>query len=762
MKLEKLRLLHGELQDELNSEGIESIIFYNYKEAWHQLHLSSALPEASINCIQRSKKEPIAYHAAKSRTAWYHCVDIECVISLTFPNLPQAQKRKKYQTKIEKIVKRASNSYKVSHNQLTQLLARDAFRDNLSSALLLTTNDSLLHEETQDSGEDKLFAVLALDIDHFKQVNDTYGHLYGDQVLKAFALRLEKTTEKITTSTSAFKIVLGHPSGEEFLISIHGNASRDEILRLANSFRAAIGDEPLPSDSEWTQLSNQENLSTINLPSLQERTITASIGVAIRGSTTSSSTDQDRIAAVLDDADTALYRAKAAGRNQVIAFDDILNVCGRVLEHDLATRIVALDIGKNVGVSLGQEFRVFAPGYTGKRIFSISDGRTKRAIGNYPRVELTTITVFDVQPELSFAYISDTDDRTTIIEEGANLEAIPTGSISHLLKGASRYFPTSMNHVKIGDSSAIQEFVTSNANDNNKIYAVVFKFASEQAYLKLYGSAALNAALAKLFREITSTFHSTSATGILDTTSVCMVGRDSTYNETRIAEFADKLRRELPDLKLTVGIFCDADIENPPKKDNSQLEALHAIEFARFAASDHAAESNSTITHFGFSTAKRILQFLRESKAHKQGIADYEKLSSLGVENALLQNLGGLLYSRIGNSSRASDLFESAIKRSPEVLAFKTNFGTAVCKTLEVERGLRILNKLTKADLAKSAIQHSYGYVKYAQLLAMAKIEGLPSYDSQRFSWIAQKALNMVDYKDATAQEIIQRALALP
>lgn len=759
MKLDKLRLLRDELRDELSPDGIDSVVYYYFEGKWNQLDAPSLLPEATINCLERSKSEAVAYHAPSNHTAWYACNEIKCAISLSFLISPKIQKRRTYRGRIANVVQRASNSYKVAHNPLTLLLARDAFREKLSAALSSIAVDAPRSAETEDSAQDRVLAVLAIDIDHFKQVNDTHGHLYGDQVLKAFAVRLEKAAEQVIQAAASIAIDISHPSGEEFLISIYGDASRDQILDWANSFRAKIGDEPLPSESEWSQLSKQENLSVILPPPLHERTVTASVGIAIRGATAVDGTHQDWIAAILDNADTALYRAKAAGRNQVIAFDDILSTCGRVLEHDTTTRIVAIDIGKNVGVSLGQEFRVFAPGYTGKRKFAVSDGRTTRTIGNYPRVELTTITVFDVQPELSFAYISDTADRTTTIEAGAHLEAIPTGSISHLLTGASRYFPTTMDRVKVGDSTAVQEFIKTNADTAKKPFAVVFRFASEQEYLKRYGSAALNAALARLFREAISTFRSASTTGILDASSVCIVGRGSSYNEKAVAAFADKLRDELPELKLAVGIFCDADVEKPPKADNSELDPSHAIEFARFAASDYAARDDSPIIHFGFATAKRILLSLRESKAYKQAIADFEKLIGLGVECASLQNIGGLLNSSIGFHRQAADLFEAASKRVPANLIFKTNVGTAAYKLSEVERGLRVLNTISVDDLEKVKASHPYGYVTYARLLAQAKLAGLPTFDAERFSQIAVDAFNLEGFKDSPESTIIATVL---
>lgn len=763
MKLEKLGLLRDELQEELSSEGLASTIYYYYEGKWNHLDDPSPVSEVTSTHLDRSKNEPVAFRPHSSHTAWYSCPDIEGGISLTFLKSPQTRTLEEYRRRINNVIKRATNSYKVSHNPLTQLYARDAFREKLSIALSSLSNSSSLSEETQEGVQDKALVVLALDIDHFKQINDTHGHIYGDQVLKAFAIRLENVAEKLSKPQSTpIEIIIGHPSGEEFLISIFGCISREQMEEYANAFRKEICDTPMPSDEEWSCFSARENLSVITPPQLHERIVSASVGISIRNANLDGERSQDQITSVLEEADTALYRAKAAGRNQAVAFDDILNDYGRVLEHDHANRIVAIDIGKNVGVSLGQEFRVFSPGCAGGRKFSISDGRTIRTIGTYPRVELTRITVFDVQPELSFAYISDMEDYSTKIEVGAVLETIPTGSISHLLSGSSRYFPSALEHIKIGDSSAIQEFIKDSAGASNKPYAVVFRFSSSQEYLKRYGSAAYNAALARLYREATISFNSASAISILDQESICVVGKESSYSEKMVSDFSKKLTEEYPELRPVAGIFRKVPDEELEDKEDALLNVEHAIEFARYAASDHASRSGSQVTHFGFHTARQILYSLRDSKAYKQGVADFEKLRSLGLDNATLLNAGGLLYSRMRNHREAADLYEAAIKLDPASAVYKTNFGTAVYELHEVDRGLQVLNKLTKRQLEWARKTHPFGYVTYARLLAIAKLEGLSSFNAQRFSWVATNALNAVGFEGSERSRVIERALDLP
>lgn len=134
------------------------------------------------------------------------------------------------------------------------------------------------------------FTVVTVDLDHFKLINDTWGHQAGDAVLKATAGKL---AANLRTAD-----VVGRVGGEEFLAVLEACPS-DTSAATAERLRQAIGAEAVPVDSDVTVA------------------VTASVGVA-----TVLPTDSD-IRQMLRRSDAALYRAKREGRNRVcVASDD--------------------------------------------------------------------------------------------------------------------------------------------------------------------------------------------------------------------------------------------------------------------------------------------------------------------------------------------------------------------------------------------------------------------------------------------------------
>jgi len=125
-------------------------------------------------------------------------------------------------------------------------------------------------------------ALLMLDIDHFKSVNDTYGHATGDQVLHQMAMIAELTLRPTD--------VFGRLGGEEFAVLLP-ETDRDEAVLVAERLRQAIANHPM------------------RLPSGSTLHVTASFGVAALGDAFAS------VPAWLESADKMLYAAKSGGRN---------------------------------------------------------------------------------------------------------------------------------------------------------------------------------------------------------------------------------------------------------------------------------------------------------------------------------------------------------------------------------------------------------------------------------------------------------------
>ncbi len=136
------------------------------------------------------------------------------------------------------------------------------------------------------------FGLLMLDLDHFKQVNDTYGHLAGDAVLKAVA-------QSIISAVRGRGDAVGRFGGEEFVVVLPGITEPD-IGPVAERIRRAISALKVPAGQ----------LSITGL--------SASIGIAVYPTAGTS------LQRLLDAADTALYHAKATGRNKVVHVADLV------------------------------------------------------------------------------------------------------------------------------------------------------------------------------------------------------------------------------------------------------------------------------------------------------------------------------------------------------------------------------------------------------------------------------------------------------
>lgn len=134
------------------------------------------------------------------------------------------------------------------------------------------------------------FSVLALDLDHFKRINDRWGHAAGDSALRAFVAACRRALREGD--------ILGRIGGEEFAIALPGTGGESARL-IAERLRQQVEQVILSIDGGETG------------------TMTVSIGVASWADHADASATPDDIAVILNRADSALYRAKDGGRNRV-------------------------------------------------------------------------------------------------------------------------------------------------------------------------------------------------------------------------------------------------------------------------------------------------------------------------------------------------------------------------------------------------------------------------------------------------------------
>lgn len=178
-------------------------------------------------------------------------------------------------------------SYNAYHDALTGLPNRRLFTDRLEHLL----------SRIKRQGDQAWFALLFLDLDHFKTVNDTLGHVLGDQLLVLVARRLQLALRAADT--------IARFGGDEFVILLEDLAKIEDATQVAERLLA--------------ELTPPFNLSG------HEVSISGSIGVVL------SDAEHEKAEDLLRDADIALYRAKALGRNRYVIFNTAMRL--HVVQH---------------------------------------------------------------------------------------------------------------------------------------------------------------------------------------------------------------------------------------------------------------------------------------------------------------------------------------------------------------------------------------------------------------------------------------------
>ena len=176
-------------------------------------------------------------------------------------------------------------------DQLTGLLNRKTFDESINKICKLELTEKTMEggperRRRHQDGKSRLFWLGMIDIDHFKRVNDTFGHLYGDEVLLLVARLIQQC---FRADDLLFRF-----GGEEFVAIVCGSGKEGSRLAFER-LRATIENYPFP----------------------QVGRVTISVGVV-------QITDDMVVPTLLDRADQALYYAKNSGRNQVFFYEDLV------------------------------------------------------------------------------------------------------------------------------------------------------------------------------------------------------------------------------------------------------------------------------------------------------------------------------------------------------------------------------------------------------------------------------------------------------
>ena len=177
-------------------------------------------------------------------------------------------------------------------NQELKKMKQAAKTDMLTRLLNRRGFDHAMVKILQESRADnKVFSVVMLDIDHFKKVNDTYGHLVGDNVLRALS--------KLLKDSIKGKDVAARFGGEEFILALP-QTPIDGAYKLAEQIRSSL------EKMKWKIKDTGKSIGQISI----------SLGIALYR-------DGEPVDDAIKRADDALYHAKSTGRNRTVTEFDL-------------------------------------------------------------------------------------------------------------------------------------------------------------------------------------------------------------------------------------------------------------------------------------------------------------------------------------------------------------------------------------------------------------------------------------------------------
>jgi diguanylate cyclase (GGDEF)-like protein len=725
MKLVKLEKIISRIEAEVGAQKIAVLEDAFYLARGEPVGLHQRLPVPRVVDFSAAAPKIVAIKdGSGSFTILFPLAEYDAMVALGVKKKPYKRKLTALAALVEGAVRDATNEYLAGHCQWTGLQNKAT-----SDAKLFAIARKLIgqKESIASPGPSMRGFVLSLDIDHFKSINDRFGHPYGDLVLKAFAQRIDKCVRDWVAAKApvAVEACVSRPGGEEFQVAVFGPVLEKEAAELGERIRLAISSSPLPSDDE-----SQELGGDVSVPPLHDRGVSTSVGVATFKLAGADDAKQI-VARVQKDSDRALYSAKSGGRNCVRVFEDLIKNHGRVLEHHQSAGLVSIDLGSDVGVTVGQEFLVYPADFFGGTAFYVGEGRSRKRVGEFPRHATSRISALYVQPEVSFCvqgvFASGLTGR---LEEGSRLEAIPLGSISHLIsKGGF------MGQRQLATIEEVREGLISSVAAKVPVLVWAVRLSGFDKFCSARGVADANSLLAETFGVI--------ADYLGPAGKVALVSEDcfvffSGQKDPMLDHLPGSLRAKLEKLassgvQFTAGVFDGSDFPAVRPEYGVELAAM-----ASASIEDWSPGSVVTVT-FSDEAASNAIYRSRNVGDFAAARADFDKLKSIGLELPWVLNQIGLVEFADQNYPEALKAFESAIQASPGEGVLWANKGISLFFSKEYAGAYGAFvkaNELIGADRGSLTIYKGAFAVAAYQL----RKQGVP-VDNELVCEIAKEAL---------------------
>ena len=746
MKLTRFKIFAKALRRVPDLAAKSPCIFRFFDGRWYDEESNSVADAKTLQKLENTLKGGVKpWRGKNSRECYFPVADLAAVIVLQFPKAPTSGTQSFVLKTITECYSNSKNEFVATYDPLTELRNRSGFEERLTSVLgnLCSSTPPTTPSLSLPSGG---LSLLALDIDHFKQLNDNFGHQYGDIVLAAFAWRVDKVASELAEKLG-IRVSTGRIGGEEFQILLEGVSSIEDELKVATEFLRAISESSLPSDEEWRVLTRERGDVPFSLPHSSERRVTTSVGHASLGERKFERADMQKVVSILTrEADTALYRAKQDGRNCVRSFREIKDRLGRVVEHHPDTDVVVIDIGTNVGVNRGHEFLAYHPQFCGDVPFMFSDGRTNRRLGQYPKYLAGRISVFEIDHEICFCKVLE-NRLNGLFPVGSRLEYVPLGSITHLVTDGV------VGAVAPFDSlQSLDETIKKVMETKKNVLAVAFSLHEIGKVVEERGVAVANQALAQLYRLIRTSFPTAKLTQVGASEFVIVTSFEEAHAKD-LLNTIDEIVDEKPDgPKCLAGVFMSSRV------DTGNYRTEFAVDFARLAL-----RTEQRVAIFNSHTPALTIQEWRRAGRPEEGLADYSRMKRYGITSADLENIAGLCYAELPSADlpRAQECFEAAVFLEPKEVVYKLNLAYVHSRSGEYAEAYNAFSSHL-AYLTESVTAHQAYWNEYLRS-ALYCFKNLPErgVGSEQLQQLMSYAEPLVAEKKLSADLIARIELAL-